>query len=66
MSAQAREKKKEIKGEKKRKKKKKNIELDSNLGRHVQTVSLTTRPWEHEATGLTAHKHTYMYFLMEG
>ncbi len=24
---------------------------------------LTTCPWEHEATGLTAHKHTYIHVL---
>ncbi len=31
-----------------------------------QTVSLTTCPWEHEATGLTAHKHTYIHVLSYG
>ncbi len=31
-----------------------------------QTVSLTTRPWEHEATVLTEHKHTYIHVLSYG
>ncbi len=29
-----------------------------------QTVSLTTRPWEREATGL--YKHTYIHVLSYG
>ncbi len=67
MSALANKKKKKRKrGEKK---KKKNVDRDSNSGLLThKAVSLTIRPWEHEATGLTEHKHThtYMYFLMEG
>ncbi len=31
-----------------------------------QTVSLTIRPWEHKATGLTARKHTYIHVLSYG
>ncbi len=31
-----------------------------------QTVSLTTHPWEHEATRLTEHKHTYIHILSYG
>ncbi len=31
-----------------------------------QTVCLTIRPWEHEATGLTAHKHTCIHVLSYG
>ncbi len=29
-------------------------------------MSLTTRPWEHEATGLTAHKYAYIRVLSYG
>ncbi len=29
-------------------------------------MSLTTRPWEHEATGLTEHKYTYIHVLSYG
>ncbi len=31
-----------------------------------QTVSLTTRPWEHKATRLTENKHTYIHVLSYG
>ncbi len=50
------------------KEKKENNERDSNSGcLDSQTVSLTTCPWEHEATGLTAHnKHTYIHVLSYG
>ncbi len=53
--------------EKNRKIKKKNIERDSNLEcLDSQTVSLTVCPWEHKATGLTAHKPTYIHILPYG
>ncbi len=43
---------------------KKNIERDSNSGRLTRRqLSLTTRPREHEATGLAEHKHTYIHIL---
>ncbi len=29
-------------------------------------MCLTTRPWEHEATGLTEHKHTNIHVLSYG
>ncbi len=29
-------------------------------------MSLTTRPWEHKATGLPEHKHTYIHVLPYG
>ncbi len=64
MSARAnkeRKKKKKKKRKKKRKKKKEHragFELGSS---DSQSVCLTIRPWEHEASGLTAHKHTYIH-----
>ncbi len=46
------------------KERKKRIERDSNSGLLThKAVSLTIRPWEHEATGLTEHKHTYIHVL---
>ncbi len=45
---------------------KKNIERDSNSSCQIHRLSLTTRPWEHEATGLTEHKLTYIHVLSYG
>ncbi len=39
--------------------------MNSGLLTH-KAVSLTIRPWEHEATGLTEHKHTYIHVLSYG
>ncbi len=59
-----RERKEKEERKKRKKKKKKNIERDSNSGLLThKAVSLTIRPWEHEATGLTKHKHTYIHVL---
>ncbi len=65
MSALANKKRKKRKrGEKK---KKKNVDRDSNSGLLThKAVSLTIRPWEYEATGLTEHKHTYIHVLSYG
>ncbi len=66
MSALAnKERKKRKRGEKKKKKKERRpgFELGSS---DSQGVSLTIRPWEHEATGLTEHKHTYIHVLSYG
>ncbi len=58
---------KEKEGEKKKEKKKKEHGVGLKLGSSCsQTVSLTIRPWEHEATGLTEHKHTYIHVLSYG
>ncbi len=57
MSAQAN------KERKKKKEHRAGFELGSSAS---QTVSLTTRPLEHEATGLTEHKHTYIHVLSYG
>ncbi len=60
MFTQANKERRKTKKEKKTTKKKHRagFELGSSCSR---TVCLTTRPREHEATGLTEHKHTYMY-----
>ncbi len=32
----------------------------------IGCIVITTRLWEHEATGLTSHKHTYIHVLSYG
>ncbi len=59
------------KREKKQKRGKQKTKKEHGVGFELgssdsQSVRLTIRPWEHEATGLTAHKHTYIHVLSYG
>ncbi len=63
MPAQANKKRKKRKRGEKKKEHRVGFELGSS---DSQTVSLTTHPWEHEATGLTEHKHTHIHVLSYG